>query len=108
MWLNYMKISDIQREKMEERYKFYFLDGPSDAKKMEINVQAGFIFIIRREVDMGKIGNHSSKRNHTKGRFFFLRMVEIKKWVENDRIFESNGVLFEKTWIKSDRNDNKL
>ncbi len=66
---------------MEERYKFYFLDGPSDAKKMEINVQAGFIFIIRREVDMdmGKIGNHSSKRNHTKGRFFFLRMVEIKK-----------------------------
>ena len=74
-----MKISDIQIEKMEERYKFYFLDGPSDAKKMEINVQAGFIFIIRREVDMGKIGNHSSKRNHTKGRFFFLRMVEIKK-----------------------------
>ena len=66
---------------MEERYKFYFLDCPSDAKKMEINVQAGFIFIIRREVDMdmGKIGNHSSKRNHTKGRFFFLRMVEIKK-----------------------------
>ena len=93
---------------MEERYKFYFLDGPSDAKKMEINVQVGFIFIIRREVDMGKIGNHSSKRNHTKGGFFFLRMVEIKKWVENDRIFESNGVIFEKTWIKSDRNDNKL
>ncbi len=27
---------------------------------------------------MGKIGNHSSKRNHTKGGFFFLRMVEIK------------------------------
>ena len=51
---------------------------------------------------MGKIGNH------TKGGFFFLRMVEIKKWVENDRIFESNGVLFEKTWTKSDRNDNKL
>ena len=35
---------------MEERYKFYFLDGPFDAKKMEINVQAGFIFVIRREV----------------------------------------------------------
>ena len=31
---------------MEERYKFYFLDGPFDAKKMEINVQAGFIFVI--------------------------------------------------------------
>ena len=60
---------------MEERYKFYFLDGPFDAKKMEINVQAGFIFVI----SMGKIGNHSSKRNHTKGGFFFLRMVEIKK-----------------------------
>ena len=27
---------------------------------------------------MGKIGNQSSKRNHTKGGFFFLRMVEIK------------------------------
>lgn len=51
---------------MEEKYKFYFLDCLSDAKKMEINVQAGFIFIIRREVDMGKTGNHSSKRNHTK------------------------------------------
>ena len=55
---------------MEEKYKFHFLDGPFDAKKMEINVQAGFIFVIR---------NHSSKRNHTKGGFFFLRMVEIKK-----------------------------
>ena len=38
---------------MEERYKFYFLDGPFDAKKMEINVQAGFIFVIRREVVWG-------------------------------------------------------
>ena len=36
MWLNYIKISDIQRAKMEEKYKFHFLDGPSDAKKMEI------------------------------------------------------------------------
>ena len=50
IWLNYIKISDIQRAKVEERYKFYFLDGPFDAKKMEINVQAGFIFVIRREV----------------------------------------------------------
>ena len=39
---------------MEEKYKFHFLDGPSDAKKMEINVQAGFIFVIRREVVWGK------------------------------------------------------
>ena len=48
---------------MEERYKFYFLDCSSDAKKMEINVQAGFIFIIKALIISKKPGNTGISRD---------------------------------------------
>ena len=48
---------------MEEKYKFHFLDGPFDAKKMEINVQAGFIFVITTLIISKKPGNTGISRD---------------------------------------------
>ena len=55
--------------------KFFRFSGKENGNKC-----AGRFYICNKKGSgMGKIGNHSSKRNHTKGGFFFLRMVEIKK-----------------------------